>query len=250
MPYADGRVGIHIRVGGPPSPEGQILMLVTRTGPSPTEQEDTRSRLRSVLALLRLALGPNVAFEPVDDVIHTGTQKIQVAESGRGAPMNYPPPNLSPAGLQSIFALDDAIRRLDGQTRNRVELSLQWFFRASEAYGVDGFLMYWFALDVLAMPRGSGLSSVEGQMAEIYDLELPEIRKQFRLGKLLGLRDGIVHEGLHPQIQTTVLDYLATVYWDLLLHALKMSPHRVADWILGARDIDDWFPEAHKKPGR
>jgi hypothetical protein len=22
MPYADGRVGIHIRVGGPPSPEG------------------------------------------------------------------------------------------------------------------------------------------------------------------------------------------------------------------------------------
>jgi hypothetical protein len=83
--------------------------------------------------------------------------------------MNYPPPDLAPAGRQSISGLDDAIRSLDHQTRNRVELSLQWFFRASEAYGIDGFLVYWFALAILAMPRRSGrLAALERQIAEIY----------------------------------------------------------------------------------
>lgn len=58
---------------------------------------------------------------------------------------------------------------------------------------------------------------MERQMAEIYDLDLTHIKNRFRMGKLHGLRDDIVHEGPHLQIQTTVLDCLGGVYSDLLL---------------------------------
>jgi hypothetical protein len=91
-----------------------------------------------------------------------------------------------------------------------VELSLQWYFRASsEIEGIDGFLMYWFALDVLAMPRSAGrFVALERRLAEIYDVDLREIRANFRLKRLLGIRDDIVHEGhqrsLHIRVPSTI----------------------------------------------
>jgi hypothetical protein len=40
----------------------------------------------------------------------------------------------------------------------------------------DGFLMYWFALDVLAMPRSAGrFVALERRLAEIYDVDLREV---------------------------------------------------------------------------
>lgn len=63
------------------------------------------------------------------------------------------------------------------------------------------------------------------------------------MGKLHGMRDDIVHEGLHLHIQTTVLDYLAGVYSDALLHTLKLSPRRVAHQILATRDRTTGFPK-------
>ena len=91
-------------------------------------------------------------------------------------------------------------------------------------YGIDGFLMYWFALDILAMPRPGRLAALHDQMAKIYDLDTATVKARFRLGRLLGLRDDIVHDGLHPPIHIRALDYVASVYWDLMLHTLALSP--------------------------
>jgi hypothetical protein len=228
------------------TPEGAYLMLMTPAelgSPDPR----ARSRLQAALALLRLVLGRNVAVSLLSEFIYVvNTSTVTVLQNIR-PPDAYPPPDLSSARRELISGIEDAIKSLDEQSRHRVELSLQWLFQASETYGVNGFLMYWFALDVLAMPRSGRLAALNDQMAEIYSLDTPTVKTRFRLGTLLGLRDRIVHDGFDPQIHMRLLDYLAAVYWDLLLHALNLTSHRAADRILAAGNVDAWFPQLAKK---
>jgi hypothetical protein len=103
--------------------------------------------------------------------------------------------------------------------------------------------MYWFALDVLAMPRSGRLVALERRLAEIYKLDLKRVRDKFRLGRLLDIRDDIVHEGHQPTVYIHALDYLGAVYWDLLLDTLQLTPRQAARTFLEIRNIDDWFPE-------
>jgi hypothetical protein len=206
-----------------------------------------RSRIQAALALLRLVIGRNVAVSLLSEFIYAvSTSTVTVLQTVR-PPDAYPPPDLSSVRRGLISGIEDAIGRLNEQSRHRVELSLQWLFQASETHGVNGFLMYWFALDVLAMPRSGRLAALNDQIAQIYGLDTPAVKTRFRLGTLLGLRDRIVHDGFDPQIHMRVLDYLAAVYWDLLLHALNLTPHRAADHILAAGNVDAWFPKLAKE---
>jgi len=247
-PQPDGGVVVHSEPEGiRHTPEGPYLMLMTRTD-YPRAEEDTRSQIRSVLALLRLTLGPNIAVEPLSDLVFTAsTSNVTALESFR-PPSASPPQYLDPGRRGSISDLHKSINGLPREERNRVELSLDWFFRASEAFGVDGFLMYWFALETLAMPGNKSLAAVVDKLGEIYKLDKSTVQARFRLGRLYGLRGNIVHSGLRPPIQTRVLDFVGAVYWDLLLHTLKLDARHAAGRILDAHHIDDWFPNGSAKP--
>ncbi len=241
-PRIDGDVWVYVEPEGfQHAPPGPSVMLMAQTG------ADTSSRLRSVVALLRLALGRNIAVEPLGDLRYTASMPNATATE---PPIRHPafdsPPDLTEERLRLISALQVALDALDEQTRNRVELSLQWYFRASsEIQGIDGLLMYWFALDVLAMPKSGGrFVALEGQLAEIYNVDRRAVRTRFRLNRLLGIRDDIAHEGHHPTVHTHALDYLGAVYWDLLLNTLRLTPrHAAGTFIKTHSKVDDWFPK-------
>lgn len=245
-PRVDGGVLINVEDEGfQQAPDGPFLMLMTPTeyAEGTTAEEETRSRLRSVLALLHLALGRNIAFDPLGDLILTSSGDVTAMTPALRNPTYDPPPNLPGERRQLISGLEGAISGLDEQQRNRMELSLQWFFRAEETHqGVDGFLMHWFALESLAMPGSEKIGALEKQLAEVYQLNQSDVRERFRLGKLYGLRGDIVHHGYHAPIHSRVLDFMAAMYWDLLLANLNLAPYRAAGAILAAHDIDDWFP--------
>jgi hypothetical protein len=240
-PQIDGSVVVRREIGDfKHALHGPYLMLMTptRLGATPTAEEDTRFRLRSVLALLRLAVGRNVAVEQLGELIYTAsTSEATVIEAFR-PPGFDPPPDMSQASLGLVSELDGAVNGLSEQQRNRVELSLQWCFRATETLGINAFLMYWFAVDALAMWRRGGLAPVEEQLARIYQIDRPGLRSRFRLGQLLGVRDRIVHEGFHPVIHTRVLDLMGAVYWDLLLDILGLDPRRAAGRIVPVQDMN------------
>jgi hypothetical protein len=239
-PRINGDVYVRVEADGfQHAPPGPFVMLMT-----PTEG-DTRSRFRSVVALLRLALGRNIAVEPLGDLTYiASTPNATATEPPFRSPSWDPAPDLALERFRLISELQVALAALDLELSNRVALSLQWYFRASsEISGIDGFLMHWFALDVLAMPRSSGLVALERQLAKIYEVDRKELRAQFRLHRLLGIRDDIVHEGHQPAVHIHALEYLGAVYWDLLLDNLGLAPRRAAGTFLEAHNIDDWFPE-------
>jgi hypothetical protein len=247
-PQINGDVHVLVeREGFQHAPPGPFVMLM-----APTEV-DTSSRLRSVVALLRLALGRNIAVEPLGDLGYIANIPNATATERPFRPPAFdPPPDLAPERLGLVSELQTALDALDEELRNRVELSLQWYFRASsEIEGIDGFLMYWFALDVLAMPRSAGrFVALERRLAEIYDVDLLEIRAKFRLKRLLGIRDDIVHEGHQPSLHIRALDYLGAVYWDLLLDTLRLVPRQAAGKFLETYNIDDWFPEPRPRKSK
>jgi hypothetical protein len=249
-PLTGGGVVVHTEVGDMQhTPEGACLMLTTPTELGSADEE-ARSRLQSALALLRLALGPNVAVSLLSEFIYTASTCTVTTLQTIRPPDLYPPPDSSLAGLRLIADLDEALRSQNHQDRNRIELSLQWACRASETLGVDGFLMHWFALEALAMPGSEKVSAVEKRLANIYECDQSEIRSEFRMGKLYGVRGDIVHHGHDAVIYARVLDFMAAVYWDLLLDALKLAPYRAAGAVLAAHDIDTWFPRPLRKRAR
>lgn len=246
-PQFDGGVVVHADVEGLlHADDGPFIMLTTPTeqGTTPLAEEETRARLRSALALLRLALGRNIAVEPLGELIFTpGTKVVTAMEAGFRMPTWDGPPDTSMSGAQFISQLHDAIEALDEHLHNRVELSLQWFFRAQQTHGVSGFLMYWFTLEALAMNGPKDLKLLKDRLGAIYDVDRRVIVERFRMGRLYGLRGAIVHNGLHPMLHHKALDFLAAVYWDLLLDILGLDSRHAAGAILEAQDIDEWFPE-------
>jgi hypothetical protein len=192
-PQINGDIHVFLeRQGFQHAPPGPFVMLMAKT------ERDTSSRLRSVVALLRLALGRNIAVEPLGDLEYTASiPNATAAERPFRPPTFDPAPNVADESLRLISELQTALDALDEELRNRVELSLQWYFRASsEIQGIDGFLMYWFALDVLAMPRSAGrFAALERRLAEIYEVDLPGVRAKFRLsgcsvyGTTLSMKD-------------------------------------------------------------
>jgi hypothetical protein len=247
-PQINGDVHVFLeRQGFQHAPPGPFVMLMAKT------ERDTSSRLRSVVALLRLALGRNIAVEPLGDLGYTASiPNATAAERPFRPPTFDPAPNVADESLRLISKLQTALDALDEELRNRVALSLQWYFRASsEIHGIDGFLMYWFALDVLAMPRSAGrFAALERRLAEIYDVDLPGVRAKFRLKRLLGIRDDIVHEGHQPTVHIHALYYLGAVYWDLLLDTLRLTPRQAVGTFLEIHNIDDWFPEPRPRKSR
>jgi hypothetical protein len=196
------------------------------------------------VALLRRALGRNVAVEPLGDLTFTAsTSKVDASEPGFRPPTFDPAPDLSPDRLHLVSDIDQAIGGLDEHLRNRVELSLQWFFDALNNIGDDGFLSYWFALDALAMPKPSGVNTFEKQLAGIYGLDQSEVRKRFRLGRFKDVRDRIAHEALRPPIHFRVLDFVSALYWDALLDTLQLGAPGAAGRVLDAQNMEEWFPE-------
>ena len=187
--------------------------------------------------------GSNVAVEPLGDLTFTAsTSNVNALEPGFRPPTFDTSPNLSPDRFRLVSDIDDAISGLDEHLRNRVELSLQWFFDALNNVGVDGFLSYWFALDALVMPKPSGVNTFEKRLGGIYGLNQSDVRRRFRLGRLKDVRDRIAHEALRPPIHFRVLDFLSALYWDALLDILQLGAPGAAGRVLDEQNIDAWFP--------
>jgi len=241
----DGSIVVAMNVEGVcHSDDGPFLLLMTPTDRAGDPgDEETISRVRAIVALLRLALGPNVAAEHLGDLsINPSTDEVKAAGPALSMPNWDGPPDVSDAALAFLNDLHLALDRLDGVQRNRVELSLLWFFKAQKNHGVDSFLMYWFTLEALAMPGSAKVSALETALANAYAISLDEARRRFRMGRLYGLRGGIVHRGVQPSVHARLLEFMAAVYWDLLLDKVGLPPRQAAERLLIAHGADPWFP--------
>lgn len=141
--------------------EGPYLVLVTPWS-STNNRDDLAavSRVQAAVALLRLALGPNVAVDHLGDLrFHPPSSEMQASSPPIVHPGWFGPPDISEGSIAFVDDLGSGLEQLEDGLRNRVELSLQWAFRASGVHGADSFLMHWLMLETLAMPDSQSVTS-------------------------------------------------------------------------------------------
>lgn len=67
--------------------------------------------------------------------------------------------------------------------------------KTTYSFGVDAFLKYWIAIEIIAMPDSSNIKHLIEILADIYEIRKEDAKKNFGVGKIFGFRSKIVHHG-------------------------------------------------------
>ncbi|MCX6558052.1 MAG: HEPN domain-containing protein [Candidatus Aminicenantes bacterium] len=185
------------------------------------------------LGLLILFFGRNIAHELIFENVY-GISDNQVSASAARCenPLFFPSPDLNEEKFNNIFLVNKFILQKPEDEKNRFLLSLRWFKNANFDSGVDAFLKYWIALEIIAMSNNTDIQSINQILGKIYNLPLVGIQKTFNMGRLYGLRSKIIHNGKIIPIHQNLLKYIEAIYKDVYYFLSGIQPKKFSEEIL------------------
>jgi len=180
-------------------PPGSYLLIRIRV-----EAADPASARR--MAALRVAEATCVFDLRYPGLIAEKLYEGTVNEPGRFVFMGEGPlwvaaqPHRDPEDVAHEIATDfSSLRGLSEGDRDRFQLAARWFRRGQEAINlVDKLLFLWTVLEIYpAMGKRKVSNTTSRFLSErLYrDLSRQEIKEKTKLGRIEGVRDGIVHKG-------------------------------------------------------
>lgn len=215
-----------------------LLVLAPPAGSTMERFTDSPRVVRELRGALTVVFGRNIAFgEAFRIEINANSEASTVIPAAFENPRAYPTPDINDKALNDFIAFFGAIESQDQQVREKVRLSLNWYERGLEASGIDALLSYWIAIEVLAMP-GSDVRPVNQELANIYGIAYQDATARFGVGRIQGFRSNIVHSGWRPNVSRALLNYMASVYIDILYSKLCLNSRRLADSILADSSFD------------
>ncbi len=227
---------------------GTYLLLVAPhdTDGIETNEESTEERLDELEGLLTGFGGRAMVYQRFfDNIIHLGTGKIILCFGAVDNPAWYDPPNLHSARLDTLAELDMARAAAAPALRSRIDLSLRWLAYAGRDRGVDAFIKYWVAIEILAMPDTTKVRPANDLLASAYGLPLDDVVRRFCLGRMQGIRSAIVHDGLRVAIPGEVAKFLEAIYFDLVaaILGIRCAPRAPRLERQGRFTVPDWVAQ-------
>lgn len=211
---------------------------------------ETRGRLDHAVTLLRLHTGNNllrervleVEVEAADGTVHATSQSFRVPQLQEG-------PRVLPLTGDSVREVTSTLAALPLDRRSRVELALELAYKAARSE--EGFLEYWFAMEVMCGNAGSIVSRLQ----RAYGLRSHrEAENQTGFGVIRQWRHDLVHNGKRPDFSAHIERYLQSIFLDLIRDALGLAPQDHAGFARahGALDLrplglPDCRPEEQKR---
>lgn len=182
---------------------------------------------QEVCAILSIAIGKNVIHNYVFDSFHyiksSGTITTSPINMGKYKERQ----NVNKVNIELTKTIDRKIYRLDNRNRARIEMSLRWYYKALfEDEIVDAFISYWIAIETVVKEKGSDISIIIGKLKSIYGKEVMEEYENFQVNKLFGIRSAIVHNGKSKSLPLSILEFLNSIYIDLLLYNLNIETEK------------------------
>lgn len=221
-------------------PRGVYAFVVTpkHPGADPVSEEILDVAVGSLVALEDRRLLYHFRF---DLEVKPGTPDELTARPTPFLVTRPVPADVTPCRLALLQELDRRLNDFDSDTRNRVRLSLRWVEMAHASHRLvehaDLYVMYWIALEALAMPGDSDIRPLEDTLERIYSITREDVRNEFNVGRLFGLRGRIVHDGHRPIIRRALLDYVEALYCDVLFDLLGLPSEHRAREALGVFDL-------------
>jgi Apea-like HEPN len=154
-------------------------------------------------------------------------------------PFSLPAPSISDGSLSLIEAANKMILSLEELKQNKALLSLRWFEQSQfELSGIDKFLKSWIAVETIGMPDTSNIRPLIESLAQAYGETSEEIKKKYKIGRLLDLRSRIVHDGLIFPIHSSLSTYVEALYVDALYIFLGLKSERRLERITNIPGFD------------
>lgn len=228
---------------------GNYLLLLSPWDIEGEEESEMLSEHRISIASSLLAVfnGRNIIYEHVFDNVVMGNRFLPKPKPIL-TPLWNKKPNLSEERLGAISKASDIIYKLPENDKNRVELSLKWFLSAICDNGVNAYLKYWIACEIIGMPNETDISPLKKIIKEAYDVDDEKVN-DFKIGNLYGLRSAIVHNGEIIPIHGQLLKYIESLYIDVLFEKLKLPTERKAEKALRDTNLrfEEYYPKTRKK---
>lgn len=231
----------HIRTEERVSPEGGHLLVLQPFDPADEKLNETvvRKQVKAVAGLIASTFGQNLVFHRLfDNSINLRDNKKTVYGQSFRHPGTLPVPDVSDKRLRLTSRGYEALSQLTDSERNRAGLSLQWYYDALNASGVDKFLKCWLAIETLGMPDTPNIRPLNERLARAYSVSHREAKERFSVGRLLGFRSEIVHEGKLVPIHSLLSDYVEGLYIDILFEQLGLECERAAEGVLNKPNFD------------
>jgi hypothetical protein len=90
------------------------------------------------------------------------------------------------------------------------------------------------------MPDTSNVKPAVETLAKIYQVNYPTAVNRFQLGKIQDFRSKILHDGKMFPIHSSLMEYLAAIYIDLLANTLNLPHGRRAETVLNDHEKTSW----------
>lgn len=195
---------------------------------APSNEYDLKVKASVLTALLIGLTTRNYAYSKVaENCVSLTADQATAATSPILGPHGYDKPLR--LRLDAFGAAASLLAQMPDSERRRIELSLHWYDKALRSIGVDSFLNNWIAVETLAMPDTSNVRPVNERLAAIYGMSYSDAAERFGVGKLLGLRSRIVHDGEDLTVHAQLADYMNLLYEDLLHAFLGLASKRLGE---------------------
>lgn len=206
--------------------------------PSDQISLETRNLANEICSMLAISIGKNIISKHLVDIFRFINSNGQVYSTPINLGKYSSKPNIDRLSINS--ELNEKLSLLDVQERNRVKTSLRWYYKALFEEGVDSFISFWIAIEIIGMAKGSDIRPINKTLGIIYKITQEEAKKKFETGRIFGLRSSIVHSGVMPNISNDLIEYVDAFYVDLLYEVLKMHSEKRLFKKLGTVNFENY----------
>ena len=232
---------IRSQVNEKQSPEGGYVLLLQQFNPEdPSKSEGKiKEQIQIIAGLLAALLGQNIVYKSFfDNIVELKSNKRTVFSSSYRNPLTLSGPDVDNQRLQFLKKAHKAMLELPEFEKNRVELSLRWYFESLQSDGVDIFLKNWFALEALGMSEKENIKPLNKSLADAYGMPFAEVRTRFQVGKIYSFRNRMVHRGEIFPIHANLSDYVEAIYLDVLSVHLGIPCEMKAEQAMSKSNFD------------
>lgn len=161
-----------------------------------------------------------------EEILHSECFKIQVMTQGfiQTFPITFKSErNGTTVDIESINKINRAIGLINKRTtedKERIMLSLRWYYKHINQQVEDAFLTLWIAIEILGDCKKSNIANIKNAFKEMYLMDDNTAGQTFGIGPIQSIRGDLVHKGKIKKLDKQFIEYLRRIYWDLLLYTL------------------------------
>lgn len=230
LPYVDMQIGlplqnipVEIKQEIKHTSKG-IYLLFLGHFKNKDEEQNVREKISAALGLIIAIYGRGVGYEKTyDNIIKINLNNISMECQMQVEILKEPDlENI----IDKISEVDMNIQNLSEIKKNKAILSLRWFNDATYDEGIDAFLKYWIAMEILTMERETDIKLLKQKICQIYNKSNEDY---FEIGRLFGLRGRIIHDGQITSVDEQLLKYMGALYKDILFDYIELPHEYVAE---------------------